>query len=320
MKSDLTSTFSESNVEAEVGKGISWLNSRIDSGITLNDVVVINIGTNDNFPVDQAKTMLDKLKDKKVYLVNNFGKGGNVNFELVNRNIAEISKGYSNVKVLDWKAEVEKKAKADGVSDRDFYKEDGYHINETRGKELYIQFLKDSLKGSGGDDSEKCIPSSTSSDGNLQEYVKKYAHPDSVSRLTQMPDYANAISTAKSDGRYIGTCSGNDCGGFVTTLLYDSGFDKRYNHGAKNADGAGNTSVQRAWAEANWQTLGNGASINVADLKPGDVAHSPGHTFVYAGDIPGFNSKIASASQCDYAPKAGLESITSGNVTWFRKK
>ena len=75
MKSDLTSTFSESNVEAEVGKGISWLNSRIDSGITLNDVVVINIGTNDNFPVDQAKTMLDKLKDKKVYLVNNFGKG-----------------------------------------------------------------------------------------------------------------------------------------------------------------------------------------------------------------------------------------------------
>ena len=135
-----------------------------------------------------------------------------------------------------------------------------------------------------------------------------------------MPDYANAISTAKSDGRYIGICSGNDCGGFVTTLLYDSGFDKRYNHGAKNADGAGNTSVQRAWAEANWQTLGNGASINVADLKPGDVAHSPGHTFVYAGDIPGFNSKIASASQCDYAPKAGLESITSGNVTWFRKK
>ena len=130
--------------------------------------------------------------------------------------------------MLDWKAEVEKKAKADGVSDRDFYKEDGYHINETKGKELYIQFLKDSLKGSGGDDSEKCIPSSTSSDGNLQEYVKKYAHPDSVSRLKQMPDYANAISTAKSDGRYIGTCSGNDCGGFVTTLLYDSGFDKRY--------------------------------------------------------------------------------------------
>ena len=74
MKSDLTSSFSGSNVEAEVGKGISWLNEKIDSKITINDTVVINIGTNDNFPVDQAKTMLDKLKDKKVYLVNNFSK------------------------------------------------------------------------------------------------------------------------------------------------------------------------------------------------------------------------------------------------------
>ena len=321
MKSDLTSTFSDSNVEAEVGKGISWLNEKIDSGITINDTVVINIGTNDNFPVDQAKTMLDKLKDKKVYLVNNFGKGGSVDFELVNKNIKEAANGRTNVKVLDWKAEVEKKAKADGVSDRDFYKDDGYHINETKGKELYIQFLKSSLGGLAGDGG-KCDPA-PSANGNFSEYVLKYAWPDSTTRTDKKPEYAEAIEKAKSEGRYVGdSCFGGgvDCGGFVTTILHDSGFEPRYNHNGKLSEGADYTAVQRAWAEANWQTLGNGASINVADLKPGDVAHSPGHTFVYAGDIPGFNSKIASASQCEYAPKAGLESITSGSVTWFRKK
>lgn len=321
MKSDLMSTFSDSNVEAEVGKGISWLNEKIDSGITINDTVVINIGTNDNFPVDQAKTMLDKLKDKKVYLVNNFGKGGSVDFELVNKNIKEVANGRTNVKVLDWKAEVEKKAKADGVSDRDFYKDDGYHINETKGKELYIQFLKSSLGGLAGDGG-KCDPA-PSANGNFSEYVLKYAWPDSTTRTDKKPEYAEAIEKAKSEGRYVGDeCFGGgvDCGAFVTTILNDSGFEPRYNHSGKLSDGAGYTAIQRAWAEANWQTLGDGASINVADLQPGDVAHSPGHTFVYAGDIPGFNSKIASASQCEYAPKAGLESITSGSVTWFRKK
>ena len=321
MKSDLMSTFSDSNVEAEVGKGISWLNEKIDSGITINDTVVINIGTNDNFPVDQAKTMLDKLKDKKVYLVNNFGKGGSVDFELVNKNIKEVANGRTNVKVLDWKAEVEKKDKADGVSDRDFYKDDGYHINETKGKELYIQFLKSSLGGLAGDGG-KCDPA-PSANGNFSEYVLKYAWPDSTTRTDKKPEYAEAIEKAKSEGRYVGDeCFGGgvDCGAFVTTILNDSGFEPRYNHSGKLSDGAGYTAIQRAWAEANWQTLGDGASINVADLQPGDVAHSPGHTFVYAGDIPGFNSKIASASQCEYAPKAGLESITSGSVTWFRKK
>ena len=124
-------------------------------------------------PVDQAKTMLDKLKDKKVYLVNNFGKGGSVDFELVNKNIKEAANGRTNVKVLDWKAEVEKKAKADGVGDRDFYKEDGYHINETKGRELYIQFLKDSLKGIGDGESDECA-SSSSADGSFSEYVLKY--------------------------------------------------------------------------------------------------------------------------------------------------
>lgn len=40
---------------------------------------------------------------------------------------------------------------------------------------------------------------------------------------------------------------------FVTTLIYDSGFDKTYNFDAKG----GNTVVQRLWATLNWQYLGS---------------------------------------------------------------
>ena len=162
----------------------------------------------------------------------------------------------------------------------------------------------------------------SSSGGSFTEYVKRYAWPETRTRTDKKPEYAEAIEKAKSENRFVGAdCFGGgvDCGGFVTTLLYDSGFDQNYNYGAKNGQ-AGPTSKQRAWAEANWQTLGNGSSINTADLQPGDVAHSPGHTFVYVGKIDGFDSLIASASMCEYAPKAGLESITSPSVTWFRKK
>lgn len=188
-------------------------------------------------------------------------------------------------------------------------------VIENRGgaAKLLYERLKDI-----GDGGENC----SSSGGSFTEYVKRYAWPETRTRTDKKPEYAEAIEKAKSESRYVGAdCFGGgvDCGGFVTTLLYDSGFDPNYNYGAKNGQ-AGPTSTQRAWAEANWQTLGNGSSINTADLQPGDVAHSPGHTFVYVGKIDGFDSLIASASMCEYAPKAGLESITSPSVTWFRKK
>lgn len=322
MKSDLSSAFSGANVEAEVGKGISWVNSRLKSGMTLNDTVVINIGTNDNFPVNEAKTMLDLLKDKKVYLVNNFGKGGNVNFVTVNNGINVAAKGRSNVKILDWKAEVEAKAKATNVSDRSFYEADGYHINKTSGKELYIAFLKKSIGGSSDNKAGECSDSKTEEggSGDLSKYVKMYAWPSySKPNINRKPEYAQAISTAKSEGRYVGDyCHGGgvDCGGFTTTLIYDSGYDKEFNSKAKG----GSTIAQESWMKRNWQALGKGSTINVADLKPGDVAVNPKHTFIYVGEIDGFNSKIASASQCVRAPMAGKESLTSADINWYRKK
>jgi hypothetical protein len=41
---------------------------------------------------------------------------------------------------------------------------------------------------------------------------------------------------------------------------------------------------------------------------------------MYAGKIPGFETEIASASQCHRAGMAGKESPLDPEVTWYRKK
>lgn len=165
--------------------------------------------------------------------------------------------------------------------------------------------------------------------GDLAETTLAYAWPQyhDAPYTKKKPEYESAVKKAQSEGRYVGGLQypGVDCGGFVTTLMVDSGFEPEYNYGGKFSKGAGNTVQQRAWAEANWQTLGSGSNINVADLQPGDVAFSPGHTFAYVGTIAGFDSKIASASVSFNgdgwrSPMAGKESPTSSSVTWFRKK
>ena len=63
-------------------------------------------------------------------------------------------------------------------------------------------------------------------------------------------------------------------------------------------------------------------------LSPGDVAFSSGcgsgpggcgHTYVYVGEIPGFNAHIASASWDRRTPMAGHEAIVSEGVNWYHK-
>lgn len=160
--------------------------------------------------------------------------------------------------------------------------------------------------------------------GDLGYAVQQYAHPEwhNPNYTQMMPAYAEAVKKAQSEGRYVGggRYPGIDCGGFVTTLLVDSGFEPNYN------SGQGNTVIQKEWLEANWTIVGVGASINTADLQPGDVAMKPGHTFVYIGDIEGFSRNIASASYGGTsstpawrAPMAGAESLTDSSITWYRK-
>jgi N-acetylmuramoyl-L-alanine amidase len=162
--------------------------------------------------------------------------------------------------------------------------------------------------------------------GDLAKTILAYAWPDyhAAPYTNKKPEYDAAVKKAQSEGRYVGggQYPGIDCGGFVTTLMIDSGFEPKYNSSGKG----GNVVSQHDWATKNWQKVGDGSSIDVSKLQPGDVAYSSdlGHTFVYAGTIPGFHSKIASASysttgQSWRTPMAGHESPTGG-VTWYRKK
>lgn len=161
--------------------------------------------------------------------------------------------------------------------------------------------------------------------GNLQQLTLKYAWPEWHAKgwVQKKDDYETAVQQAKKDGMYTGdTCFGGgvDCGAFVSLLVVNSGFDPNYNHSDKLNKGAGPTGTQEAWAKDNWKLLGAGTAIDTGTLQAGDVALLDGHTFIYVGDIPGFKSKIASASQCGRAPMAGKESLTGDGVRWYRKK
>lgn len=199
---------------------------------------------------------------------------------------------------------------------------------QSNAKALYDKY-KDStsLSSSGAalpGTSASCSSSGASS--SLQEYTLKYAWPQIHHEplIQRKDEYIEAIYKATDEGRYIGSDYGVDCGGFVTTLVYDSGFDKTYNHNAKG----GNSFVQYVWANLNWQALGkandtflpDGSKFTDDKLQPGDVAFSPGHTWIYVGEINGFESKYASASQGEKAPSAGGEGFDWAGAVWFRKK
>jgi len=154
--------------------------------------------------------------------------------------------------------------------------------------------------------------------GDLSSATLAYAWPEYKGRnyTKKKQAYADAVDKAISEGSYIGGCKGVDCGGFVTRLVIDSGWDPNYNYSA--GKGSGYTGIQEEWARNNWESLGN--NVDVAELKPGDVAFSPGHTFIFVGEIPGFDSNIASASLCVRSPMAGQEVISNSSTNWYRKK
>ena len=199
---------------------------------------------------------------------------------------------------------------------------------QSNAKALYDKYKDSSSLSSSGaalpGTSASCSSSGASS--SLQEYTLKYAWPQihHEPRIQRKDEYIEAIYKATDEGRYIGSDYGVDCGGFVTTLVYDSGFDKTYNHNAKG----GNSFVQYVWANLNWQALGkandtflpDGSKFTDDKLQPGDVAFSPGHTWIYVGEINGFESKYASASQGEKAPSAGGEGFDWDGAIWFRKK
>lgn len=158
--------------------------------------------------------------------------------------------------------------------------------------------------------------------GDFEATLKAYAWPTYKGNTLEMqPAYETAVADARSQGLYVGDGRGAwgvDCGVFVTLLVRDSGFDKGYNY---DGDG-GNTTYQYKWTEENWENLGPASQIDPATLQPGDVANDESnHTFIYIGEVEGFEADIASSSWGQRAPMADpMQSPTQSGYTWFRKK
>lgn len=181
-------------------------------------------------------------------------------------------------------------------------------------KEMLPSVQQALITGPGGHNSiNACSPSSEylGQTGKFAETVKAFAWEDGRRVSQQKPAYTAALV-----GRYQGGKNGNDCGAFVSALMVKSGFDTSYP--------GTNTANQIPWLSKNWTKVAGVGEVNVADLRPGDVAIKPGHVFVWIGDVEGFISKSAEAALgSNTAPTA----ITSGNTysapskyTWYRKK
>lgn len=208
-------------------------------------------------------------------------------------------------------------------------------------KAVYEKYMDQGVVANTSIDDASAAACSSTGSGDvaaLQDYLIKYAWPDyrkasTPGALSKKPDYGAAVSKAMSEGKYVGvTTSGReglDCGGFITLLLLNSGWDKNYNYGGVIKDGAGPTGAQEPWAAKNWQLIGTGATLKESDLQPGDVAFVPGHTWMYTGmksaGKGGFQGDYASASNSERSPMSSNGPLADNRFSpsqtkWYRKK
>ncbi|MBR6166538.1 hypothetical protein IKQ65_02790 [Candidatus Saccharibacteria bacterium] len=163
-----------------------------------------------------------------------------------------------------------------------------------------------------------CPVNSTGDVAALQNLVKTIAHNEYSYDRGPSARKKEYVDLLKKGVWYSGGCSGNDCGGFVTTVMRESGWDDGYNPNkcGTYCDGRGQ----------NWYLDNSDKWKNVTseirsddDAMPGDVLISHGHTLMFVGDIPGFGSKLASASwssDCSNSRPPMAEKKTS-SIMWY---
>lgn len=151
--------------------------------------------------------------------------------------------------------------------------------------------------------------------GDLASYVLSWAWPTykGPGFTERMPAYADYIDNYAT---YTGaTCAtgekGVDCGAFVANIIKASGWDPSYPQGS--------TAVQKPWLASNWKRV-----TDISKLRLGDVGIKTGHVILYVGNLSGFGSNTASASDCTgehrRAPMAGSSGENLNNYDWYRKK
>lgn len=213
-------------------------------------------------------------------------------------------------------------------------------VLEVRGGYARKAYERFSGKGVASNDSSSggagCTPGSAAGSGDLTALLLEYAHPEYYENNYSgpvpppKPAYLDIATKLANEGKWVGGgqaeigIPGIDCGGFVSILLTQSGMEPDYNFGLDMDRGSSNQEYgQLPWAKRNWKFLGNGGAINTSDLRPGDVAYSNGHTFIFVGQVNGFASQYASSSYAWWrAPMAGggFETATSPDYVWYGRR
>ncbi len=286
---------------------------QIAKNMNLHGTVVFALGSNSpgltKAQIQEAITTIGT--DKNIVFVTNYD--GKSTYDSNNRLFEEIAKENSNIIIADW-------AKTVAQNPDTYLESDHIHPNSA-GAELFAETIWSAINSNTNENG-------CSVNGEFQALVLGYAWPEyhAPGWHDRMPDYAKAVTQSISEGRYVGGSvagvPGIDCGGFVTVLVQNSGLEPNYN------DSKGATDTQEAWVKShNWTLINSNANtrVDTSLLQPGDVAFSNGHTFIYVGEIEGFDSVIASASYSTHgagrAPMAGKEDLLFGNgsiVRWYR--
>ncbi len=303
----------DSDINARVsrpwGEGL-----QIARSMPLKDTVVFALGTNNN-PLRQSEIdeAISIIGDNRliVFVTNYNGSPTNTNGypEANNELLKQAATAHSNVVIADWYTAIAGNPSA-------YLGSDNLHPNGA-GADLFAQTIYDTVNANATNMGCSTVG------GDFQQLVLSYAWPEyhPASFTERRPDYIQAVNQSVAEGRYVGGYEGVDCGGWVTILVQNSGLEPDYN---KTAPGPGATPAQEAWVKQHgWILLNSSESVPVdaSILQAGDVAFTNGHTWIYVGDIPGFDSKIASASFGERAPMAGRELFDYGRggaVRWYR--
>ncbi|MFV0484969.1 MAG: phage tail tip lysozyme [Candidatus Saccharimonadales bacterium] len=317
---------SSSNLNALSGR--KWAEGISEAqNMNLQDIVVFALGSNSpnltQADIDAAIAAVGN--DRKIVFVTNYGPVG---YDSNNKLMKQAAANNPNVIIADWATTVDQ-------SPEMYLAPDGLHLNSA-GNKLFVETIFKAINSNTNDNG-------CSVTGEFSTLVLGYAWPEyhAPQYVERMPAYAEAVTISQSEGRYVGGSvagvPGIDCGGFVTILTQNSGLEPLYNTGPGGKGIAGATTGQENWVINNGWTLVNGSNTTPVDtsaLQAGDIAFSGGtgpagngHTFIYVGEIAGFDSVIASASYSTNgtsgrAPMAGREDlIYSGGtaVRWYRK-
>ena len=167
----------------------------------------------------------------------------------------------------------------------------------------------------------------------LGTYDLRPAYDTAINRAIAAGEYVGGVAERDRDGNIITTRQepGVDCGGFVTRVMRDSGYDTNYNSdiygdiGGYAQLGGGTTTSQRNYLrneQSGWEQI----TVNsTADLQLGDVAmdNPSTHTYIWIGDSLGFETGVASSSWSTSgdgrAPMSGRENPLSSRWEWYRK-